>query len=239
MANQDIMMRYRRSVLGPFWISIATAVLVLGIGTLYAGIQNQDPQEFLTYFGWGQIAWLLLSSMIIDSTQAVLESEGHMRSVSVPLPMLCARIVQRNFVIYMHNAVVIGIMVAIFHKFPSPIGLLALPGLLLYCVLGFMAGLLLGPICARFRDLTQVIVSVVQMVFFLTPIFWVAGAPGSRPIVVDLNPFYHLLEIVRRPLLGDFPTTTNWAVSLGVLLLVTILGFATFGATRRKIFLWL
>jgi len=239
MGNQDIGMRYRRSVIGPFWISIAMATMVVGIGTLYAEVMNQPYEEFLTYFGCGILAWTLLSSMINESCGIVVDSEGHLRSIPIPLTALASRMVYRNFVIFAHNALVVLIMLMVFgHQFTlyTPLALL---GLAAYLPIGVCAALVLGPLCARFRDLTQVVASVIQIMFFLTPIFWVPGSNLSRPLVVEANPFFHLVEVVRRPLIGEPAAAPSWMVTLGVLAALFIASIVVLFISRRKIYLWL
>lgn len=239
MGNTDISMRYRRSVIGPFWISIAMAAMVLAIGTLFSQVMNQPYQEFLTYFGCGILAWTLLASMIIESCNIVTEAEGHLRSVHIPVPVLGARMVYRNFIIFFHNALVVLVMLALLgHQF-SLQNLMALAGLAAYAVLGLMVAIALGPICARYRDLSPLIANVMQIMFFLTPIFWVPGSSLSRPIVVEANPFYHLVQVVRAPLLGETPDPLSWIVVGAAIAIATLAALLSHGLSRRRVFLWL
>ncbi len=239
MANQDIQMRYRRSVIGPFWISIALAVLIFSIGLLYSQVQHQPFKEFLTFFGCGLLAWTFLMQMISEGCTLVVDSESYLRSVNLPLPVLAARMVFRNFIILLHNAVVIGLMLAIFGQSPGPTAWLAPLALLLYIPIGWFFAIAFGPICARFRDLPQVISSGMQVLFFLTPIFWVPGGSMDRHAVLTVNPFYHLISIVREPLLGRMPTELNWIVSFGVLGTLGVLALLTTAFARKRVFLWL
>jgi ABC-type polysaccharide/polyol phosphate export permease len=98
---------------------------------------------------------------------------------------------------------------------------------------------MLSPVCARFRDLAQVIASILQVMFFFTPIFWVPGGQLSRPILVEANPFYHLLQLLRAPLLGELPTALNWQVSVAVTVVAGVGALASLAATRRHVYLWL
>lgn len=239
MANQDIQLRYRRSVLGPFWISIALATLVFSIGLLYSQVQHQPFEEFLTFFGCGMVAWTFLLGMISDGCSVIIDSEAHLRNLRLPTPLLAARVVYRNTIVLLHNLLVIGIMLAIFGRAPDWTGLLAIPGLLLYIPIGLFFAIAIGPICARFRDLPQVISSVMQVAFFMTPIFWIPGSNLDRHVAVMGNPFYHLIEIVRRPLMGDPATAMNWYVSLIALGTVLLLAMISLAVTRKRIFLWL
>lgn len=241
MANQDTALRYRRSVIGPFWISISTAVMVFGIGHIYASLQGRDAIEFLPYVGCGMTAWILISSLVLDSCQVVLESDHFLRSVRLPIPILAARMVQRNMVMYLHHLLVIGVMLALpfINKFPTFVALLAIPGLLLYAALGFMLALGLGPLCTRFRDLAQVVGSAVQFAFFMTPIFWDVSHLPETPIFVDANPLHHLIEIVRAPMLGAPASALSWGVSLACLAVATAFGLVVLSVSRQKIFTWL
>jgi ABC-type polysaccharide/polyol phosphate export permease len=239
MANQDITMRYRRSVIGPFWISIAMAVTILAIGLLFSEVQNQPFKEYLSFFGCGLLAWTLLLSFITEGAGIVPESEGHLRNIALPIPVLSAKVVYRNLIIFGHNALVVGLMLALLGQPIEPVALVSLLALMVYISLGLFIGIALAPICARFRDLPQVIGSAMQVMFFLTPIFWIPGANMDRHVVLEANPFYHLLEIFRRPLLGSLPTELNWIVSLSALALSAIAAVIVLGTTRKRIYLWL
>lgn len=239
MANQDIAMRYRRSIIGPFWISIAMAVTVFSIGLLFSQVQKQPFEEFLTFFGCSMLAWTLILAFFTEGSGIVPESEGHLRNVKLPIPMLSAKMVYRNLIIFGHNALVVGLMLALFGVAIKPIAVISLLALLVYIPLGLFIGIALAPICARFRDLAQVIGSIMQVMFFLTPIFWIPGTNMDRNIVLDANPFYHLLEIFRRPLLGSLPTDLNWIVSLGCLAGAAISAVIVLATTRKRIYLWL
>ncbi len=239
MGNQDIQMRYRRSLIGPFWISISMATMVFALGLLFSQVQQQPFREFLSYFGCGLVAWTFLSTMMNEGCTSVMDNEGNLRSLPLPVPMLTARMVYRNLVIMAHNMLVVGIMLALFGQGFTPAALSALPALALYVPIGLFFGVALGPICARFRDLPQVIASILQIAFFMTPIFWMPGSRMERHVLVELNPFYHLIEIVRRPLLGEAPELVNWTVSLAVLGVVMTLAAISLPLTRKRVFLWL
>ena len=94
-------------------------------------------------------------------------------------------------------------------------------------------------VSARFRDIPQLINSIVQIVFFVTPIMWKPELLRSRdPIIADFNPFYHLVEIVRAPLLGQLPSAKSYmAVLLITLVNVMIVG-AFFARFRSRISYW-
>lgn len=239
MGSQDIDMRYRRSLLGPFWISLSLVVLVIGMSALYAPIMDSRFHDYLYWLGSSFLVWFLISGLINEGMQIAIEAEGQLRSVRIPLPVLAARMVHRNFIVFLHNLIVIVAAMALFRLAPTLDLLLAPIGILVLLMIGFFCALVLGPLCLRFRDVAQVVTNVMQMAFFLTPIIWQPTQAKVPWYFVEANPFYHLIELVRAPLLGKVPTFNNWAVSLSVLAAAMVIAVLTLAMSRRKIFIWL
>lgn len=239
MANQDIELRYRRSILGPFWISLAMASLILGIGLLYSQIFRQPFREYLVFIGTGLLAWNFLAGMVTEGAGAVMEFERHLRAIRIPLPMIVARVIYRSTVVFAHNALAVIIMIVGVNDGLPVTAPLALAGIAILIVFGFGAGLVLGPISARFRDIPQAVSSFMQLMFFITPLFWRPGQLSSDHPVVMYNPFAHMIDIVRDPLEGRVPTLDNWVIALGSAVAALLLGVVVTAYSRRKLFFWL
>jgi ABC-type polysaccharide/polyol phosphate export permease len=239
MASQDIRLRYKRSAIGPFWLSVAMAVQVIGIGLLFSQIYDQPLDTFLLYISAGFVVWALLSTMIGEGCTILVDAEGHLRALPIPTPVLAARMVSRNLLIFFHNLLVIGGLILFLGHRPG-LELVALfPALAIMTSFGFFCAVLLGPLCLRFRDVTQVVASVLGVMFFLTPIIWMPSQGRVSDIVVQMNPLYHLMEIVRAPLMGEFPTPMNWIVAGGVTAAVAFLAIISLAISRRRIYYWL
>ena len=141
---QDIRRRYRRSILGPFWITISMGVFVAALGTLYGALLKVELAEYVPYLALGFIVWTLISSMLTDGCTVFTAAEGIIKQVNQPLSVHLYRIVWRNFIIFSHNAVIFVVVAVLFSVWPGVTGLLALVGLVLLCLNGAWAGLLLG-----------------------------------------------------------------------------------------------
>lgn len=226
---QDIKQRYRRSVLGPLWITISMAVTAIALGILYAGLFGNSLEEQLPYITVGFIVWGLISGAINDGTDVFIANEGLIKHLPAPLSVHLFRVMWRQTLFFLHNLVVYVVMFAIY---PKPIGLdvlLAVPAIMLLVVNGFWVALLVGVLSTRFRDIPPVTQSVVQLMFFMTPIVWIyddllarGGAVAERARLAELNPFLHFVEIVRRPLLGQSFEIRHWIVVLAI----TVVGWA-------------
>ena len=213
---QDVRQRYRRSTLGPFWITISMGALVGGLGFLYAGLFKIGVADYLPFIAVGFVVWGLVSSLLTEGCAAFISAESIIKQVALPLSIHVYRTMWRNFIILAHNAIIYVIVAVFFSVQPGWTGFLALPGLALLCLNGVWMGLLLGLVSARFRDVPQIVASVVQIAFFLTPIIWKPELLPERALLLDLNPFFHFVEVVRAPLLGHVPGLTSWLAVLGI-----------------------
>jgi ABC-2 type transport system permease protein len=136
------------------------------------------------------------------------------------------RIVWRNFLILLHSLPVVIVMLIAFGRWPGVEFLLLPVGLLLLLLHGVWIGVVLSVLCARFRDIPPIVNNLVQVAFFFTPVMWSPEILKDRGWVADFNPFYHLIEIVRAPVLGRPVHLESWVWSLA--LLVIGFGFAQF-----------
>ena len=235
----DIKLRYRGSLLGPFWLTLSTAIMVAAMGGIYAALFHMDLQDYLPFLVLSLVLWNFLSALVGDACQGFLQNEGMIRSLRMPFTLYAARIVIRNVLILAHNLVVIVAVFAIFHVIPGPQALAALPGFAVWLVDSLAAAVLLGALCSRFRDVPPIVASVVQMAFFVTPVIWKADLLSpERRAILPLNPFYCLLEIVRAPLLGTLPTPLVYAAALGFSAALLGLAWLLFARVRGRIAFW-
>jgi ABC-type polysaccharide/polyol phosphate export permease len=92
----------------------------------------------------------------------------------------------------------------------------------------------------RFRDVYQSVGFSVQILFFITPIFWPpSDAVGKRAMLVTLNPFAHLLELIRQPLMGNTPKLIHWEWGIGLMLLLGAITVTMLTLYRKRIVFWL
>ena len=235
---QDIRQRYRRSKLGPFWLTISMGVLVAALGTLYGTLFKVEVETYVPFLALGFIIWGLISGLIIEGCTAFVGAESIIKQVSLPLSVHVYRVVWRNLIIFGHNAVIFAVVAVLFSVSPGWTGMLALPGLALLCLNGIWAGLFLGIVSARFRDVPPIVGSVVRIAFFVTPIIWMPALLPGRAVSLEFNPFFHFVEVARAPLLGQMPGLVSWYAVLGITAGGWLLTFALFRRYRRRIAYW-
>lgn len=238
---QDVLQRYRRSALGPFWLTISMGVMIGTIGIVFGQIFKSPMQEFLPFLAVGMILWSFISSVITEGCTGFIAAEGIIKQLPIPLFVHILRMIWRNVLILAHNIVIFPLVLLAVGKPLNLFALIVIPGFLLALINLIWIALILAVICARYRDLPQIVGSILQVVFYLTPIMWMPNLLPQRAglYLLDLNPAYHLLEIVRSPLLGQLPTETNWVVSLVMALVGWGMAIAVYGRYKRRIAYWL
>jgi ABC-2 type transport system permease protein len=211
---QDIKQRYRRSVLGPLWISISMGVIATAMGILYGALFGEPIQTFLPYVATGLLIWNFVSGCILEGSEVFIANEGLIRFLPAPISLHVYRLLWRQTLFFLHNLVIWLLLVVIFPQPLSASVLLAVPAFVLLIVNGLWLATLSGIIATRFRDIPPIIASLTQLLFFMTPIVWSYERLKSNPLAayVELNPVMHFVEIVRQPLLGQPIVWRHWAV---------------------------
>ncbi len=234
----DVKLRYRGSVLGPFWLTASTAVMIGALGIIYALLFKMNLREYLPFLSLSLVLWGFISGTVNESTQCFTQSENMIRSTRMPFTVYAARVVIRNLLVLAHSVIVILVVFTIFRLWPGIAMLQIVPGLLLWVLDGIAACILLGALGARFRDMAPIIGSILQIVFFVTPIIWKPELMRHGQEWLPLNPFYDLLEIVRRPLLGGTLTPEVIWAAIGFSALLCGLTVLLFTRVRGRLAYW-
>ena len=233
---QDIKQRYRRSTLGPFWITIATGVMALALGLLYSLLFQEDLSFFLPHVTLGLILWGFIAGCIQDGAQVFIANEGLIKQLPAPLSVHVYRLVWRQTLFLAHNMIIYLIMLAIFRPHLGWAGLLFFPALLLFLLNGVWVAMFFGIISTRFRDVAPLVDSLVQLCFYMTPIVWTTHTLYSnhtmsqRAKLAELNPLYHYMEIMRSPLMGIHVDAYHWYVVIGA----TVIGWGLMLLVMKK-----
>jgi lipopolysaccharide transport system permease protein len=239
MGWRDIKQRYRRSTLGPFWLTLSMGFMVLGLGLVYGTLFKVELSTYLPFVGLGLIVWEYISKCILDGSSAFLLQDGLIKQMRMPFSIHIATLVWRNIIIFGHNAVIYLVLIVIFHINPGWNFFWLIPGFILVTLNLIWIALLMAVICTRFRDVPLIVQNFVQLLFFVTPVFWSPALMPKRVFIVLANPFYHMLDVMRAPLLGDQPSAQSWIFLTVMLIFGSALTFAFFTKFRRRIAYWL
>lgn len=235
----DIRQRYRRSVLGPFWFTLTTLIMVGVLGFLYSELLKQDISDYLPYLGIGLVVWQFISTAANEGCTTMIAAGNIIKQIRMPLTTHVCRMAWRNFIILMHSLPVVILLMIFFGHMITLEFLLVIPGLLIVALNAVWSGIVFGILCARYRDIAPIIGNLFQVGFFLTPVMWRAAELKERAWIAEFNPFHHLIEIVRGPILGVPVPITSWVCSIALL----VFGFAfaqyLMARCRERVAYWL
>jgi ABC-type polysaccharide/polyol phosphate export permease len=240
LAIEQVKNQYRRTVIGPWWLTLQTAAYVFGLAILFGAIFQQPLDEFVPYVAAGFIGFTLLAGLTRQGADVFVANASTLTSTRQPLSVLVFRGAMVELLQFGHTMVIIGAFVAVGMVPLSLKLLLVVPAVLIILLNGLAVGLWLGPTVARFRDVGPFITSILQVMMFFTPVFWRVDEihPDSRNALVGWNPFAYLLELFRDPLLGQFPSALTWTGVAAVTAVNLILAFWVFARTRSRLPYW-
>jgi ABC-type polysaccharide/polyol phosphate export permease len=241
LALQEVRRRYRRTLIGPYWTSLSYAILIGAMAVVFANLWQMKLADYLPYLASGFIAWIFIATIVADSSTVFITSEGLLKNSTLPYSLFVYAMVMRNLIVLAHHLSVYAIIACIYPDILNWNLLLALPAVALLVLNGVWVGLGLGIVVARYRDMQQIVASGLQILLFITPVFWpVEGVTGRvRYLLVEPNIAYHAVSLFRLPLLGKAPSLLDW----GFMIVVTIIGWAVvffmFVRLRRYLAFWI
>ena len=236
---QDIKQRYRRSVIGPFWITIATGVQAAAMGILYSALLDIPLDEFLPYVTVGLIVWNLISASILEGSEVFIANEGLIKQLPSALSVHVYRLVWRQLLLFAHNLVIYVVMLFAFGvwRHLTWMSLAAIPAIALIVVNAAWVSIMFGIFSTRYRDIAPILGSMTLLLFVLTPIMWTTqsleaqgGQAAERVKLAELNPLFHYLDIVRAPMIGQDQQAYHWYIVLAI----TVVGWAAAILALRK-----
>lgn len=239
LAVEDLRDRYRRTSLGLAWVVLSFAAFVLVKVAIFGQLTTASPAEFALFVVIGFGLWTHIASLVMDGCTAYLHARPWILGASIPYPVFLLQAIYRNWLVFG----LIGLVMAgsLFWK-PTPWtpGMLwAIPGIATYLVASVWITALLAPLCARFRDLHQVVQTAMRLLFFATPILWMPSTGGVLGAIALWNPISHFIAIVRDPLIYNTVPVESWLVVVAINLVGLPLGALAYSRSRDHVIFWI
>jgi lipopolysaccharide transport system permease protein len=238
LAAGDIRAKYRRTFLGPWWITATNGLTAVIMGLVAGRFLGADTKTYLPNFMVSITIWNFIASSLGESCSTLTNAGSMIKAVDMPILIHVMRMVQRNLIIFLHNMAIVPIIWLIF---PWHIGfgiLLCLPGLAIVYVFTVSASMIVSMVCVRYRDVPPVVAAVLQLLFFISPIIWLPSHIRGGEIIVQLNPIAYLLSITRDPLMGNPTNLMNWFGAFGLVALLTAAMIYLYTRYRARVVYW-
>lgn len=240
LAKQSVQGSYRRTFLGPFWITLQQLMWVLGIGVVYSQLFHVDRSEFIPLLSYGVLIWHLIIGAITTAPSLFVESSSYLSSSNLPLSFYAMQSLAVQMITFAHTAVVMVVIPAFYGVTPTIWALALVPLTLALITVNNAACMLwLAPLGARYRDVRVAIAATTQLLMFMTPVFWDPRQLPGRHWIVMANPFAWPVLSFRDPLLGRSPDGTVWLLLAVATIFNCVIGFVVFSRTQRRVRYWL
>lgn len=243
LALSDLRSRWRRSFFGILWSIMQPLGMTLLLAIVFGKIFKTAISTYAPYILSGMVVWEFVTTTAISGSLAFVQADAYIKQCHHPLAIYTLRTTLANLmVLLVASASLLGwVLIAM----PDNRGWCWLAALLIYPIVALMVWPLvtfLAYIAARFRDVPHALGLIFQALWFISPIYFEARLfrDGDLHVLVDYNPIYHLLEIVRAPLLrGEWPTSENYAYCLGTITVLVLLACLVGRSAEKKVIFYL
>lgn len=230
--------RFRRTVLGPFWLAANFVVIGFSMVYVFGGLTAGGPHSLLPKLLSGLLAWALIGVPMGESAGVFISAGSMMTSQRMPLSFHVYLMVWRGFINFLAQLLALWLIFLLlrFGSLPAWPILIGLPMILLNT---FFFSLVLGMPSTRFRDVNQLTGFIFQILFFVTPVFWDPAQMKRYRFIIDYNPFAHYVELIREPLLGRVPALIHYEWTLGSILVLGVAAVSILALYRKRVIFWL
>jgi len=236
----EIAKRYRRSALGPFWLTLSMAGTIGSLSLVYSYLFGMSLEVYLPFLTVGFVIWSFLSQSITDASTAYSANGGFLLQIRLPRFTFPLQLMFRQLAILAHNSIVLLLVSIAFPPSFSFSMLLFIPAFALLVLFSTSLATITATLCTRFRDLPQAVASLMQIAFFVTPIMWKPEQlPDNRRFIIDGNPFATFIDLARTPLLGGDIGEGLWLQAILYTLIAMGVAFLIFARFRSRISYWL
>jgi ABC-type polysaccharide/polyol phosphate export permease len=239
LAWGDLRRRYRGSQLGTLWMTASLGVFVLTLGGLYGQLMSVPAERYIPHLAAGMLIWNFLSGAMLESGHIFNRAAPFLKEMALPFSTFVFRSIYGQILRFLFQAPVFVAVAVVLGLWPGTNLVYVVPGLALLLLNGLWIAFLMAVISTRFRDVPELVGSLMRLLFFLTPIIWLPEISGKAQFMVAWNPFTHIIAVVRAPLMGEAPTALNWLVSAAIPIVGSPFALWLFGRCRRLIPFWI
>jgi lipopolysaccharide transport system permease protein len=200
----DVRNKFAKSFVGPAWLLLNLLLWVGGIGVIYAALFQQDVGKFLPFLAIGFVVWGFLTQSLTEGGNAFVNAEGYIKQFTFPKQIYILRVIVNALIPFAIGMLIaIGVLLVLQRPFGFAM-LWALPGVAIVLVANFLHATIMAYMGARFRDLPHGLSALLQVLFFVTPVFFTTDVLQKRGLdfVYAYNPLYYLIEVVRYPMVN-------------------------------------
>jgi lipopolysaccharide transport system permease protein len=243
LARLDVVRRYTATMLGIVWAVLAPLLMSIVIGVVFSNLFGQDLREFLPYLFLNLTLWAFFAASIDSGAIAFLAAEGYIKQIArVSFWTYPLRMVLAAFFTLLLGLIAVTAVILVFGGKITMTWLLIVPGLAAWLVFGFAVCTLSAVLNTWVRDFQHVQSVGVQALFYATPVMFPAVllVQHGLGMLLTFNPLYHLMMIVRVPMLyNDIPEPSHYVASALCIAVALVAAMIAMRIARPRLVFWL
>ncbi len=243
LALADLRARWRRSFFGVLWSMLQPLGTALLLALVLSKLFHTDIRTYAPYIISGMIVWDFIMAVATGGSLSFVQADAYIKHYPHPLAIYSLRTVLANLAVLVMASIPLFVWAAVAQ--PQRVGVTWFATLAIYPILLAIAWplvTLLSYAGSRFRDLPNVMMLVLQACWFISPVYFEASMfrRAGLDFLVDDNPVFHLLQIVRAPLLeGRWPSLRDVAFCAGMALVLTGIAWAVGRKAEQRMVFYL
>ena len=239
LALLDIKIRYRNTILGPFWSTLSLGVTLVILGFIWTKVFSINHYEYIPNLYLSYIFWVWISDTLTDSITVFNENKDIVHNYNIPIFFLNFKIVIRNFFIFLHN---FPLIFAIFYIYKIELGfniLFFIIPIFLTLTFLFFLSIIISIACSYFDDFKQATLIFIKIFFYITPILWLPEMLGDKQFLLFYNPFFHIIELLKNTLLSPTLLINSFLMVVIMNVLTLIFSIIIYKTLNKKIIHWI
>jgi len=240
LVKLDLDARYRRSFLGIAWALLQPLAYTAVMCLVFSQIFEMDLREYAPYVFTGVAIWGFISNSVLEGCHSILAGEKYIRSYPAPLAMYSLRTaisVALHFLILLAFTILLSWLIRGFENLAA-LSILV-PVLMVLFLFSWALTTIFGIINVHFPDTHHLAGILLQLIYYLTPVFYpkeMFAKRGALVTILAYNPLGYLVELVREPVLyGRIPPLADFLVAINTAVVLAGLAIFLLVTNERKI----
>ena len=239
LAYRELQLSVKRTVLGPLWLIIHRLFIAVAfsfLGAILFGSTAGLNTDILVGF----MVFAVMNGYLQSANSALISTASFADS-GLPISVRFLKPWAKEFQLSLLSAAVLLIVSATTGTFALKTFFLILSFTLIISLWGLGLMFAIAPVALRFRDVAQIVTFASTVLMFLSPIFWKIEDIKNKEladIILTYNPIADFIFIFREVINNETVNTAYLRSSFIQTIVILVIGFIIFAATRRRIPYW-
>lgn len=244
LAKNDLKTKFRQSKLGLLWAVIQPLFLTIILSFVFSVVFKQSLGEYSMYILSGIVVWDLIQLSVVGAGNSLFASEQYIKQFNHPIAIYTLRYAIVSVALFLMELIALIVWVIIFAPQNIIIGVVTLPlTVLLYFPLVWGCSTVAGYSGAKYRDYSQIMALVMQMLYYISPVFFKQEMFMTNQVlklIFEINPVTHLLNLIRAPFVYmKMPNLRDYVFVLIVDLIILAWAFVVNKKNEKKVIFYL